>query len=126
LVINKCVTAVILSNFSGHYLRNRSTLDIGVLGFIGVLYHMEHSSEVWHIPPGTPLLATIPVIISHSQPELLFLTIPYLHQFTLEHTVLCEFILTSSVFNVVLYYLVHLASWAVPRALGVRHLHRLW
>jgi hypothetical protein len=37
LVINKCVTAVILSNFSGHYLRNRSTLDIGVLGYIGIL-----------------------------------------------------------------------------------------
>jgi hypothetical protein len=39
LVINKCVTAVILSNFAGHYLRNRSTLDIGVLGYIGVLQH---------------------------------------------------------------------------------------
>ena len=37
LVINKCVTAVILSNFSGYYLRNRSTLDIGVLGYIGIL-----------------------------------------------------------------------------------------
>ena len=37
LVINKCVTAVKVSNFSGHYLRNRSTLDIGVLGFIGIL-----------------------------------------------------------------------------------------
>jgi len=24
--------------FSGHYLRNRSTLDIGVLGYIGILY----------------------------------------------------------------------------------------
>ena len=36
LVINKCVTAAILSNFSRHYLRNRSTLDIGVLGYIGV------------------------------------------------------------------------------------------
>ena len=35
LVINKCLTAVILSNFSRHYLRNRSTLDIGVLGYIG-------------------------------------------------------------------------------------------
>jgi len=23
--------------FSGHYLRNRSTLDIGVLGYIGIL-----------------------------------------------------------------------------------------
>jgi len=36
LVISKCVTAVILSNFSGHYLRNRSTLDKGVLGYIGI------------------------------------------------------------------------------------------
>jgi len=35
LVINKCVTAVKVSNFSGHYLSNRSTLDIGVLGYIG-------------------------------------------------------------------------------------------
>jgi hypothetical protein len=37
LVINKCVTAIKVSNFSGHYLRNRSTLDIGVLGYIGIL-----------------------------------------------------------------------------------------
>jgi len=37
LVINKCVTAVKVSNFSGHYLRNRSTLDTGVLGYIGIL-----------------------------------------------------------------------------------------
>jgi hypothetical protein len=35
LVINKCVTAVKASDFFGHYLRNRSTLDIGVLGYIG-------------------------------------------------------------------------------------------
>ena len=52
-VINKCVTAVILSNFSRHYLRNRSTLDIGVLGYIGVFSLKEHSPEVWHISPGT-------------------------------------------------------------------------
>jgi hypothetical protein len=37
LVISKCVTAVILSNFSGHYLRNRSTLDVSVLGYIAIL-----------------------------------------------------------------------------------------
>jgi len=37
LVISKRVTAVILSNFSRHYLRNRSTSDIGVLGYIGIL-----------------------------------------------------------------------------------------
>jgi len=29
LVINKCVTDVKVSEFSGHYLRNRSNLDIG-------------------------------------------------------------------------------------------------
>ena len=34
LVINKCVTAAILSNFSRHYLRNRSTLGIGVLCYL--------------------------------------------------------------------------------------------
>ena len=37
LVISKCVTAVILSNISHHYLRKHSTLDIGVFGHIGVL-----------------------------------------------------------------------------------------
>ena len=53
LVINKCVTAVKVSHFSGHYLCNLSTLDIGVLGYIGILSHKEHPLEVWHIPPGT-------------------------------------------------------------------------
>ena len=56
LVINKRVTAVKDSNFSGHYLRNRSTLDIGVLGYIGIVQHKEHSPEVFHIPPGTPCI----------------------------------------------------------------------
>jgi hypothetical protein len=36
MVTNKCVTAVKFSNFSGHYLRNCLTLDIGVLGYIGI------------------------------------------------------------------------------------------
>jgi len=36
LLINKCVTAVILSNFSRHYLRNHSTSYTGVFGYIGV------------------------------------------------------------------------------------------
>jgi len=56
LVINKCVTAFKVSNFSGHYLRNRSTLDIGVLGCIGIVQHKEHSPEVLSIPPGTPCI----------------------------------------------------------------------
>ena len=37
LVISKCVTALKVSNFTGHYLRNRSTLDIGILGFFGIV-----------------------------------------------------------------------------------------
>jgi hypothetical protein len=37
LVMNKCVTAVEVSNFSGHYLRKCSTLDLGVLGYIVIL-----------------------------------------------------------------------------------------
>jgi len=56
LAISKCVTAVKVSNFSGHYLRNRLTLDIGVLGYIGIVQHKEHSPEVFHIPPGTPCM----------------------------------------------------------------------
>ena len=56
LVINKCVTAVKVSNFSCHYLRNRSTVDIGVLGYIGIVQHKEHSPEVLSIPPGTPCI----------------------------------------------------------------------
>ena len=39
--------------FSRHYLRNRSTSVTSVLGYIGVLQRKEHSTEVWHIPPGT-------------------------------------------------------------------------
>jgi purine-cytosine permease-like protein len=38
LVINKCVTAVKVSDFSRYYLRNRSTLNIGVLGYIGIFF----------------------------------------------------------------------------------------
>ena len=42
--------------FDGHYLRNRSTLDIGVLGYIGMVQHKEHSPEVFSIPPRTPCI----------------------------------------------------------------------
>ena len=67
LVISKCVTAVILSNFSGHYLRNRSTLDIGVLCYIGIVQHKEHSPEVWSVPPVTPCIWVISCEISQYQ-----------------------------------------------------------
>ena len=56
LVISKCVTTVKVSNFSGHYLRNHSTLDIGVLGYIGIVQHKEHYPEVLSIPLGTPCI----------------------------------------------------------------------
>ena len=42
--------------FDGHYLRNRSTLDIGVLGYIGIVQHKEHSPEVLSISPWTPCI----------------------------------------------------------------------
>jgi len=42
--------------FSGHYLCNRSTLDVGVLGYIGIVQHKEHSPEVLSLPPGTPCI----------------------------------------------------------------------
>ena len=65
LVINKYVTAVKVSNFSGHYLRNCSTLDIGVLGYIGIVQHKEHSPEVLSIPPGTPCICLNLCFIFH-------------------------------------------------------------
>jgi len=40
LVISKCVTAVKVSNFSGHYLRNCSTSDIGVV--ISVYFNLRN------------------------------------------------------------------------------------
>ena len=42
------------SYFDGYYLRNRSTLDIGVLVYIGRVLPKEYSPEVSHIPPVTP------------------------------------------------------------------------
>ena len=56
LVINKWVIAVKVSNFYGQYLRNHWTLDIGVLGYIGILWPKEHSPEVRSFPPGTPCI----------------------------------------------------------------------
>ena len=44
------------THFDGHYLHNRSTLDIGVLGYIGIVWPKEHSPEVSHIPPVTPCI----------------------------------------------------------------------
>ena len=62
LVISKCVTAVKFSNFTCHYLGNRSTLDIGILGYIGIVQHKEHPPEVLSIPPGTPCILYMYVV----------------------------------------------------------------
>ena len=43
--------------FSGQYLRNHWTLDIGVLGYIGIVRPKEHSPEVRSFPPGTPCIS---------------------------------------------------------------------
>ena len=56
LVMNKWVIAVKVSNFSGQYFRNHWTLDIGVLGYIGIVWPKEHSPEVWSVPPVSPCL----------------------------------------------------------------------
>jgi len=34
-------------------------LDIGVLGYIGIVWPKEHPPEVLHIPPGTPCIHTL-------------------------------------------------------------------
>ena len=47
------------THFDDHYLRNRSTLDIGVLGYIGIVYHKEHPPEVLSVPPVTPCISTL-------------------------------------------------------------------
>jgi len=47
------------THFDGHYLRNRSTLDIGVLGYIGIVQHKEHSPEVVTLTRGTPCITLL-------------------------------------------------------------------
>ena len=56
-VINKCVTAVKVSKFSGHYLRNRSTLDIGVW-VISVYFNIRNT-----LPKSGTFLLGYPVYI---------------------------------------------------------------
>ena len=75
--------------FSGHYLRNHSTLDIGVLGYNDIVQHKEHSLEVLSIPPGTPC------INSTNIPPIMIINRIYEHQNLLyvvplmRHTIVC-------------------------------------
>ena len=64
--------------FDGHYLRNRSTLDIGVLGHIGIVQHKEHSPEVLSIPPGTPVYTALFPTLHHN----FFFNFPFLKAVT--------------------------------------------
>ena len=34
-------------------------LDVGVLGYIGIVWPKEHSPEVWSVPPGTPCILSL-------------------------------------------------------------------
>ena len=43
--------------FSGQYLCNHSALDIGVLGYIGIVWPKQHSPKVWSVPPVTPCIS---------------------------------------------------------------------
>ena len=54
--------------FSGYYLRNRSTLDIGVLGYIGIVQHKEPSPEVWSVPPVTPCIHRLSKLVNYNFP----------------------------------------------------------
>ena len=45
LVISKCVTAVKVSNFTGHYFRNRSTLDMYIYIYIYICINREIGCE---------------------------------------------------------------------------------
>jgi len=47
--------------FNCQYLPNRSTLDIGVLGYIGIVLHKEHPPEVWSVPPVTPRILWVQI-----------------------------------------------------------------
>jgi len=46
-------------------------LDIGVLGYIGIVQHKEHSPEVLSIPPGTPCIwrKCLPELACQYQPH---------------------------------------------------------
>ena len=46
------------SLFDVQYLLNHRTLDIGVLGYIGIVWPKEQSPEVRSFPPGTPCIHT--------------------------------------------------------------------
>jgi len=80
LVINKCVTAVKVSNISGHYLRKRLTLDIGVLGYI-VYFNIRNT-----LPKSGTFLLGHPVYIpSYVQSNYILSQISYVSKLLTEY-----------------------------------------
>ena len=49
-IINKCITALILYNFSHYYFCDPLTLGVGIFGYIKVIKLKDFYSEVWYIP----------------------------------------------------------------------------
>ena len=47
LVINKCITVLILKNLSCRYLRNHSASDVGIFGCVSVVSPKECFPEEW-------------------------------------------------------------------------------
>ena len=63
--------------FDGHYLRNSSTLDIGVLGYISIVQHKKHSPEVMSIPPGTHCIYIYIYRVSQEECAIFRESVPY-------------------------------------------------
>jgi len=53
--------------FDGHYLPNRSTLNIGVLCYIGIVQYKEHSPEVLSILLGATCIIHLQGFIVYLQ-----------------------------------------------------------
>jgi len=72
---------------------NRSTLDIGVLGYIGILKHKEHPPEVWHIPPGTSCIYVCMYVCVY-----IYIYIIYIFIYSLYLYILTIHLVTTKVF----------------------------
>ena len=100
LVISKCLTAVKVSNFSGHYLLNRSTLDIGVLGCIGIVKHKEHSPEVLYIPPGTPCIHSVGLLWTRDRQRPVQICVVQRRGYVLRNASLGDFVVVRTSYSV--------------------------
>ena len=55
--------------FDGHYLRNRSTLDIGVLGHIGIVQHKDTLPKFCPFLLGHPVYMCVCVFVCRERGE---------------------------------------------------------